>query len=170
VSALAETNSAALPAAERHADDDSSWLGIALGDANWLLDPADVAEAIPVPHITPVPFTRAWFAGVACIRGVPLAVVDLHAFFTATTLQAAEHARLVVVADGHRINSALLVARVLGLEPRARFVREPEAIPASAPWIEGHYRDEEGRRWAALDMASLLSHPSFLRIEEPASP
>ena len=45
-----------------------------------------------------------------------------------------------------------------------------EAIPASAPWIEGHYRDEEGRRWAALDMARLLSHPSFLRIEEPVAP
>lgn len=150
-----------------HADDERARLGIGLGEAWWLLDAADVAEVIPIPPLTRVPFTRPWFAGVACIRGVPLAVVDLHAFFTGAALETAEHARLVVVAERHRINSALIVTRVLGIEPGARFVGDPDAAPPPLPWIEGHYRDDQGRRWTALAMAELLAHPSFLRIEQP---
>lgn len=158
------------PALATHAGEERSRLGIGLGEACWLLDAADVAEVIPVPPLVPVPFTRPWFAGVACTRGVPLAVVDLHAFFTGAALEASEHARLVVVAERHRINSALLVTRVLGLEPGAHFVREADAVQPPLPWIEGRYRDDAGHRWSALDMSALLGHPSFLRIEQQAAP
>ncbi|MPZ46153.1 MAG: chemotaxis protein CheW [Betaproteobacteria bacterium] len=146
---------------------DGSRLGIQLGDDHWLIDLADVNEVIPVPELTEVPFTRHWFAGVTSIRGNPVAVVDLNAFFGGAQTEAGERARLAVVAQCHRINSALLVGCVLGLQPFDRFVREPDGVP-QAPWIEGLYRDPDEQRWTALSMHGLLGHPDFLRIELPA--
>jgi twitching motility protein PilI len=153
--------------AESSATRDGSRLGMQLGEANWLLELADISEVIAVPDLTEVPFTRHWFAGVASIRGNPLAVVDLNAFFGGARADSGERARLLVVADCHRINSALLVGRVLGLQPFERFVLEPAESP-QAPWIEGHYRDPDGQRWTALGMHGLLTHPDFLRIVLPA--
>ncbi|MGH8636139.1 MAG: chemotaxis protein CheW [Burkholderiales bacterium] len=146
---------------------DGSRLGIQLGDEHWLIDLADVNEVIPVPELTEVPFTRHWFAGATSIRGNPVAVIDLNAFFGGARTEAGERARLAVVAQCHRINSALLVGCVLGLQPFDRFVREPDGVP-QAPWIEGRYRDPDEQRWTALSMRALLGHPDFLRIELPA--
>jgi twitching motility protein PilI len=126
-----------------------------------------VNEVIPVPELTEVPFTRHWFAGVTSIRGNPVAVVDLNAFFGGARTETDERARLAVVAPCHRINSALLIGRVLGLQPFDRFLREPDGGPP-APWIEGRYRDPDEQRWTALSMHGLLGHADFLRIELPA--
>jgi twitching motility protein PilI len=153
--------------AEGTATGDGSRLGVQLGEDHWLLELTDVNEVIAVPELTEVPFTRHWFAGVASIRGNPLAVVDLAAFFGGARVEPGERARLVVVAECHRINSALLVNRVLGLQAFDRFVKEPAESPL-APWIEGLYRDPDGQRWTALGMHGLLSHPDFLHIELPA--
>jgi twitching motility protein PilI len=142
-------------------------LGLELGEERWLLDLADVNEVIPVPELTEVPFTRHWFGGVANIRGNPVAVVDLNAFFGGARTELTEHTRLVVVAESHRINSALLVSRVLGLQPFARFQREPQT-EAKAPWVDGCYRDADAQHWRALSLHALLTHPEFLRIDLPA--
>lgn len=146
---------------------DGSRLGMQLGEAHWLLDLADINEVIAVPELTEVPFTRHWFAGVASIRGNPVAVVDLNAFFGGARADSGERARLLVVAECHRINSALLVSGVLGLQPFDRFVPQPDESP-QPPWIEGHYRDPDGQRWTALGMRGLLTHADFLRIVLPA--
>jgi twitching motility protein PilI len=146
---------------------DGSRLGVQLGGDCWLIDLADVNEVIPVPELIEVPFTRHWFAGVTSIRGNPVAVVDLNAFLGGARTELSERARLAVVASCHRINSALLVGRVLGLQPFDRFVREPDGAPP-APWIEGRYRDPDEQRWTALSMHGLLGHADFLRIELPA--
>jgi twitching motility protein PilI len=135
-----------------------------LGSHDWLLELADVSEVMPVPELLEVPFTQRWFAGVACIRGGLLGVVDLSAFFGGAPAERGERARLVIVADSHRINCGLLFDRVIGLRPLDTFVREPDPVPRAA-WIEGHYRDPDGRRWTALDMHGLVTHPDFLRIE-----
>jgi len=151
----------------RDAAVDSSRLGMQLGSHNWLLDLADVSEVMPVPEVLEVPFTKRWFAGVANVRGNLVGVVDLSAFLGGAPVESAERARLVLVADGHRINSGLLFSRVIGLRPVEHFARERDAEP-HAPWIEGHYRDPEAQRWTGLNMDGLVTHPDFLHIELPS--
>jgi twitching motility protein PilI len=160
---VAADRAPAMPLASQAA---ATRLGLQLGDQSWLLDPADAAEVVPVPPLVRVPFTRHWFAGVASIRGRVYGVVDLAAFCGAGATEIGERARLVIVADCHRINCALLFARVHGLLPGEQFVRETRPEPGPA-WIEGRYRDGDGQCWHALGMQALLSHPDFVRIELP---
>lgn len=165
-------NASAMPALENRATErdieaESSRLGMQLGEQHWLLELADVSEVIPVPELQPVPFTRRWFAGIANVRGTLLGVVDLGAFLEGAPVELGERARLIVVADNYRVNTALLFSRVIGLRQCERFRREPEA-PAG-PWVEGYYLDEEQCRWSALAMRGLVSSPDFLRIELPAT-
>lgn len=146
--------------------DDSahSRLGMQLGEEYWLLDLTDVAEVVPVPDLLRVPLTKPWYAGVANIRGNLISVIDLAAFLGAPATPHDDKARLILVGEKHRINSALLFSRVVGLRQFDRFEREPQSgqLPA---WVEGKYRDTEQRRWNALDMRGLVTHPDFLAVE-----
>ena len=58
----------------------ASKLGILAGERRWLVDLTDTGEVIPVPTIASVPLTRAWYAGVANVRGNLYSVVDFSAF------------------------------------------------------------------------------------------
>jgi twitching motility protein PilI len=142
---------------------EASRLGMQLGEQNWLLELADVIEVMPPPKLMRVPFTKAWFAGVACLHGNVVGVVDFAAFLGSPLLEQQETARLVLLAERSRCHSALLFSRALGLQPCDRFEREPDA--ARPAWTAGSYRDAEGERWSMLDLEGLLSHPDFLSIE-----
>jgi twitching motility protein PilI len=144
---------------------EASLLGMQLGEQNWLLQHGHVLEVMPPPKLLPVPFTKAWFAGVACLHGNVVGVVDFAAFL-GYALEPQENARLVLLAEHGRCHSALLFSRALGLQTCDGFVREPDP-PARPVWTEGFYRDDEGRLWSMLDLNGLLSHPDFLRVELP---
>ncbi|HQC81397.1 MAG TPA: chemotaxis protein CheW, partial [Accumulibacter sp.] len=58
----------------------SGLLGIQAGTEHWLLDLADSGEIVPLAPLTTVPLTKAWFAGIANIRGNLYSVVDWSAF------------------------------------------------------------------------------------------
>jgi twitching motility protein PilI len=141
-----------------------SRLGLQLGTEFWLLDLTDVSEVIPVPDMLRVPLTKAWFAGVSNIRGNLVGVVDFAAFLGGKPVTLDDKARLVLVADKHRINSALIFNRVVGLRQFDRFEREADD-PGLPAWIEGRYRDRESQRWNTLNMRALVTHPDFLAIE-----
>lgn len=144
---------------------EASLLGMQLGSQNWLLPLGDVVEVMPPPKLLPVPFTKAWFAGVACLHGNVVGVVDFAAFLGYAD-EPQDNTRLVLLAEHGRCHSALLFSRALGLQARDGFVREPD--PASRPvWTEGFYRDAEDQLWSMLDLHGLVSHPDFLRVELP---
>ncbi len=148
--------------ARRDARQRVSKLGVRAAGAGWLIDLADAGEVIPVPQITGVPLTRAWFAGVANVRGKLYSVVDFSLFAGATRTAADSDSRLVLVADKYRMNCALLVQSVLGLhrdEELSRLDEEP-----GLPWIAGHYRDACGGAWKQVNMSRLAEHQEFLRI------
>lgn len=141
-----------------------SRLGLQLCKEFWLLDLTDVSEVIPVPELLSVPLTKPWFAGVSNIRGNLVGVVDFAAFLGGTPVTLDDKARLVLVADKHRINSALVFSRVVGLRQFDRFEREADD-PSLPVWIEGRYRDRESQCWNTLNMHALVTHPDFLAIE-----
>ena len=153
--------------AERLRDADSarsaSKLGVQVGAQTWLIDLAEAGEVIPVPSITAVPLTRAWFRGVANVRGNLYSVVDFAAFLGAGVATANEQARLVLLGERFRSAAALLVDRSLGLRNPAQ-LRAREPAPGRQTWLRAEYDDEAGGQWRELDVADLVRHPEFLTV------
>lgn len=141
----------------------ASKLGVQAGAQSWLIDLAEAGEVIPVPSITAVPLARAWFRGVANVRGNLYSVVDFAAFLGAGAAAAGEQARLVLLGEGFRSAAALLVDRSLGLRnPAQLHAREPAA--GRRAWLRAEYDDEAGGRWSELDVAELVRDAEFLAV------
>jgi twitching motility protein PilI len=153
--------------AERLREADSarsaSKLGVQVGAQTWLIDLAEAGEVIPVPSITAVPLTHAWFRGVANVRGNLYSVVDFAAFLGAGAAAASEQARLVVLGERFRSAAALLVDRSLGLRNPAP-LRAREAAPGRQAWLRAEYDDDAGGQWRELDVAQLVRHAEFLSV------
>lgn len=140
-------------------------LGVEFGGRNWLVDMVDIGEVLPLPRLTPVPFTKPWFRGVANVRGNLYGVVDMAAYEHSGTAastgpaQASGEAgnRVLLVAERFAFNAALLVDRVLGLH---------DAKSWSQSEVDGRieYRDEQGTSWRKLDVQALLGQAEFLQI------
>ena len=65
--------------------------------------------------------------------------------------------RLLLVAERHSFNAALLVDGVLGL-------RNAQAWARSEVQGQPRYHDEQGGIWGKLDIVGLLAQPDFLQI------
>jgi twitching motility protein PilI len=141
----------------------ASKLGVQVGEQNWLIDLAEAGEVMPVPPITTVPLTRAWFRGVANVRGNLYSVVDFAEFLGTGVSGTGENARLVLLGERFRSAAALLVDRSLGLRnPKELRAREPAAERKS--WLRAEYDDEQGARWSELDVAELVRDTEFLSV------
>lgn len=151
--------------AKGHADDQISTLGVQIAEQNWLVDMLDVSGILPLPPLTAVPFTKPWFLGVINVRGVLYGVTDMAAYqqkgqATSTGSGQASGAaanRILLVAERHAFNAALLVDRVLGLRSALTWVQ-------SEADGQVHYHDEQGNLWRKLDIVGLLEQPDFLHI------
>ena len=141
----------------------ASKLGVQVGEQNWLIDLAEAGEVMPVPAITPVPLTRAWFRGVANVRGNLYSVVDFAEFVGTGVSGTGDQARLVLLGERFRSAAALLVDRSLGLRNPAQ-LRALEAVPGRKSWLRGEYEDEAGARWSELDVAELVRDADFLSV------
>jgi twitching motility protein PilI len=141
----------------------ASKLALQVGGESWLIDLAEAGEVIPVPHITPVPLTRPWFKGVVNVRGNLYNVVDFAAFLGGAAVTINEHSRLLLLAEGLLMRSALLVDRSLGLRDVKELDLEGEATTGT-PWVRAQYVDKEDKRWKELDVRQLVQHAAFLSV------
>jgi twitching motility protein PilI len=134
-----------------------SMLGVQIAGQNRLVDMTDVAEVLPLPLLTVVPFTKPWFRGVANVRGNLYGVVDVAAYLKIGAASGDINNRILLVAGRYSFNVALLVENVLGL----RDVRTWQQIE-----VEGQieYQDEHGILWRKLDVSALLEQAEFLQI------
>jgi twitching motility protein PilI len=141
----------------------SSKLAVQAGEEGWLVDLTEAGEVIPVPPITPVAQTRAWFKGVANVRGNLYSVVDFPAFLGGKGVALGEQSRLLLIAPRYRIGAALLVDSSLGLRnPEPWQPRQPAQAPAA--WQRAEYEDESGKAWKELDVAELVRDANFLTV------
>jgi twitching motility protein PilI len=138
----------------------ASKLGLQVGKEHWLIDLGDAAEVIPVPPISQVPLARAWFVGVANVRGNLYSVSDLSAFLGGGPLKLSAEARLVVLSERFHCGAALLVARSLGLRAADSLKAQQSAAPLR--WLRAQYSDTEGRLWKELDVQALIKDDAFL--------
>jgi twitching motility protein PilI len=146
-----------------------SWLAVECRGLGLLL-PLDQAGEIfaPVPLLA-VAHTRPWFAGVANLRGGLHGVVDLARFLGLPDAppqdSGREQARLVAFGAALGLNCALLVDRLAGLRASDQLQREAEAAVGDRPaFAPSAWRDTEGRRWQALDLAALARDARFLSV------
>lgn len=131
-----------------------SLLGVEIAGLNYLVEMTDVSEVMPLPPLTAVPLTRPWFRGVANVRGNLYCVTDVAEFLNIGAATGALTNRLLLVAERHAVNAALLVGRVFGLRDTARWQRD----------ASGQFFDEQGAAWRKLDVAGMLGRPEFLQI------
>ena len=140
----------------------ASKLGMQVGRESWLVDLADAGEVIPVPAITPVPLARAWFKGVANVRGNLYSVSDLGALLGLLPTPMTDHARLLLVAERFRAGAALLIESSLGLR-NAEDLKHRSG-EAAQRWVRAHYEDADGQHWKELDVAALIQDEAFLEV------
>lgn len=140
-----------------HAADQISTLGVQAGGRNWLVDMHDLSGVLPLPPLAATPLTKPWFLGVTHVRGMLYGVTDLAAFQQSGRASGTTANRLLLVAERHMPNAALLVECVLGLRNARTWERAEVGGQAG-------YRDEQGNPWCLLDMAGLLGQPGFLQI------
>jgi len=143
--------------ARPQADDQASTLGVQIAGQNWLVDMLDISGVLPLPPLTPVPLTRPWFLGVVNVRGMLYGVTDMAAYQQKGKAPGTAANRILLVAERHAFNAALLVDCVLGLCNTGAWAQDE---------VQGQicYRDERGNLWRKLDVADLLGQPDFLQI------
>ena len=140
-----------------------SKLGLRTAGEAWLVDLKEAGEVIPLPAISPVPLARAWFKGVANVRGNLYSVSDLGAFLGSAPTPPSDQSRLLLVADRFRAGAALLVESSLGLR-NAEDLKPVAGEPAQR-WVRAQYEDGDGRRWKELDVPALLQDETFLEVK-----
>ena len=134
-----------------------STLGVQIDGRNWLVDMVDIGEVLPLPPLTGVPFTKPWFRGVANVRGNLFGVIDMAAYEHSGAASGDINNRVLLVAERHAFNVALLVDRVLGSRDARRWLQSE---------VDGQieYHDEQGTSWHKLDVSGLLEQAEFLQI------
>jgi len=135
-----------------------STLGIQIAGRNWLVEMSDIAEVLPLPPLTVVPFAKTWFRGVANVRGNLFGVIDLAAYEHSGVASGDIHNRVLLLAGKYAINAALLVDAVLGLRD-ARAWRQSVGLDKQT-----EYYDEEGASWHKLDVQDLVEQAEFMQI------
>jgi len=129
---------------------------------NWLVNLADTGEVLPVPTITPVPMTHAWYRGLVNVRGTLCSVVDFSRFQSGAPTALTGTARILLTNARHSNGISLLFSRASGLRSEEEFSTLAEASDAR-PWIRQTLVDSDERQWLLLDVASLIRTPDFLQ-------
>lgn len=140
----------------------NSRLAVRVGAQNWLIDLADISEVLAPPPFAPVPLTQPWFLGVTNIRGKLYSVVDLPAYVGLSNVQHHTNNRLLITHPRFATNSALLIDQALGLRNLDQMHLEARSTGAS--WSADRYRDDKGHIWFGIDMATLVTNPTFLTV------
>ena len=148
----------------------ATWLAVEAGEGKYLFPLGHAGEIFPWTPPQPVPYTQAWFLGVANLRGGLYGVVQLSAFATggpaalAATEAARIQSRLVAFNELLEVNCALLVDRLAGLRGAEAFTAS-EPPGAEAPAWHGHvFTDAAGERWQEVNLQALSQQPQFLSI------
>ena len=144
--------------------DGKGQLAVRVWQWNLMFSMEAVAEIIPVPRITRVPGVKSWLLGIANLRGIVMAVVDLQAFLGGEPAGLSPGNRLLVVRSGEW-NYGLLVAEIIGMRhfgPASQRVALDTVAVNLQPYITDAFASEE-RHWLMFNVSRLLNAPGFLQ-------
>lgn len=144
-----------------------AWLAVLVGDLPCLLPLSQAGEIFSLPAVARVPYTQAWFLGVASLRGSLVGVVDLAQFLATAPVRsepAWAKARLVTLGADAGLNCALLVDDLLGLRQQDAFAHTAPAVAGSPAYLGQRLTDAQGAVWQEFDLVALSRTPAFLRV------
>jgi twitching motility protein PilI len=150
----------------------ATWLAIEAGGQRHLLPLVQSGEIFPWTAVQPVPYTKAWYLGVANLRGGLHGVIDLAGLLGADAAHSAprpnervtSESRLVSLHGALGFNAVFWIDRLLGLRNPGAFksaLDRPEGAPAC---VTRMLIDETGQAWQELDLQMLVNEPEFLAI------
>jgi twitching motility protein PilI len=148
---------------------DAAWLAIEAHGQRYLLPLVQSGEIFPVPFVQRVPYTQAWFLGVAALRGGLMGVVDLGAFLATDHQPVAApvvtgDAKLVALHPALGVNAALWVDRLVGLRGVGMFTGAEPRPEGVSPVLGQVLTDAKGDRWQELNLQALAEWPDFLSV------
>ena len=147
----------------------ASWLAVEAGGCKYLFPLNQSGEIFPWVSAQNVPYTQAWFAGVANLRGGLYGIVDLASFVTGQTPPprnelARTESRLVALNSALEINCALQIDKLAGLRNPEAFTDFAERLPESPEFFGHSYLDANGVRWQEINLQMLAQQAHFLTI------
>lgn len=147
-----------------------SWLAVEARGQRYLLPLVQSGEIFPWTAVQAVPYTKAWYAGVASLRGGLHGVIDLAALVApaggsaAPSERVTSESRLVSLHAALGVNAVLWIDRLLGLRNPGMFRALADAPPQSPAFFARCLVDAQGQSWQELDLQVLASEPEFLTI------
>lgn len=147
----------------------ASWLAVEAGGSKYLFPLNQSGEIFPWVSALNVPYTQAWFAGVANLRGGLYGVVDLASFVTGKmppprSELARTESRLVALNSALEINCALQIDKLAGLRNPEAFTDFAEKAPDSPEFFGHSYVDANGAQWQEINLQLLAQQTHFLTI------
>ena len=140
-------------------------LAIRIGPENYLVEMALAGEIVSLPEITPVPWTRPWYRGLANVRGRLIGVVDLLHLMGREPLTPDQTQQVLVFGEVLGVNAGILVTRAFGIRNLKELTPLDGASPAGrASWEQVRYRDNEGLAMTELELRELATSTHFASI------
>ena len=146
-----------------------SWLAVEAAGQKYLFPMTHAGEIFPWVPMQAVPYTQAWFLGVANLRGGLFGVVDLANFVTGHQASAQldgahKDVRLVALNGSLDTNCALLVDRLAGMRNQNAFTDFAEKSAEAPEFFGNRYIDESGASWQEINLQVLAQQTHFLTI------
>ena len=147
----------------------ASWLAVEAGGKKYLFPLSQSGEIFPWVSMQTVPYTQAWFAGVANLRGGLFGVVDLALFVSGQAPPprnelARSDSRLVALNSALEVNCALLIDKLSGLRNQEAFSDFSEKAPDAPEFFGNQYVDLSGATWQEINLQLLAQQAHFLTI------
>ena len=149
----------------------AAWLAIEAGGQKYLFPLSQSGEIFPWASAHPVPYTQAWFVGVANLRGGLFGIVDLARFANANANAPPNRlnlshsdARLVALNSALEVNCALLVDRLAGLRKQDAFADFAVKQDSAPDFFGNQYIDHAGEHWQEINLQTLARQDHFLTI------
>jgi twitching motility protein PilI len=142
-------------------------LAVRIGVENYLIEMAFAGEIVSLPEVSPVPWTRPWYRGLANVRGRLIGVVDLLQLTGRDPLPADQSQQVLVFGESLGVNAGILVTRAFGIRNLKDLTPLDGAMPAPVgrpDWEQARYRDNDGLTMTELDLRELAKSPSFASI------
>ena len=150
----------------------ATWLAFECEAQGVVVSLPTAGEIFPLSTLLPVPHTKAWFLGVANLRGQLHGVVDLAGFLGLRKPLKLEQlrdplrasARLLAFNATWGSHCAVLVDRLAGLRSAHQMQRAPGQAEGRPGFAPAEWHDAEGRNWQELDLSLLARHEQYLAI------
>lgn len=157
---------------EKEQTNSASRLGVVIGGQKVLLQLTDISEVLPVPSLQTVPLTKAWYLGVANVRGNLYSVTDLAQFLNWPALQKNISNRIVLLNSVKTTQAAIVIDAVIGLRNIDTMqIASEQTYAMDALWQENEarcfsstlYLDQAQTVWLTLDVDALVQNSRFIQ-------